>query len=539
MGFARFVILCLLFFINILHKSNNSLLSRSKNTYIYLPKLFDYVEPIDVDDIYNALREEVPGIGMFKNEIENVFKNLFNIRPQTGRYKNRNIFEKRKNRKKTTILSTQPPTLGRVTKVIWKKLSISSTQTPNVVRNWHYISRIVPTSTISTIFIIRPTTTEPSSSTAETIKSTSKINTAVFQFMPIPSSWAEDDNDDDDANSENMANYDETNEIIINFENYTYKIPYTTTPAATTVRKASSTVKNTTSTVKKTTSTVEKTTSTATNTTSCVKNITSTVKQSKNPNITIEQTTKRQLPDNYVIFNGTKKGECYRCGTDIDHTQNSLCHDIFNSNNYEYRSLAALLRATCYDNPSVRHGEKVKWPKRYDEFKLYQYTDQGLESKFYGSYSGGCFKRFLDIGNFYTQRGCRQWPPDGYRFRRGYFDHPTIEQYRRLEKKLGKSERDACVYSLHASLVPFARDVSLFARHHVCVCKGRYCNAASTIIVSFVSQILGVIYLIKYCCCYVFFYVVVHRELHNCLITEVFRATMLSSGGTKKSCAWW
>lgn len=480
MEFSHFVKLYLLLLINIFHKSNNSLLSRSKNTYLYLPQMFDYVEPIDVDDIYNTLKEEVPGIKMFKNEINKAYKNVFNTRLQTGRQANRNIFAKGINREKIMILSTRPPVTVRGKKrpdLVWNKIRQSSTHQAEMLRNWHYISRI------------RPTMTEPHTltnasnkladfldSATETSKTTSKTNTAIFQFMPVPSSWKENyDNNDVNDEDKDKDNYYETNEIIVNFENYTYKIPYTTFTTTDTV------------------------------TTTAIQATTSTVNQNQGPNTTIQQTTKRQLPDNFVIFDGTRKGQCYRCGTDTGVSQNSFCHDIFNSNHYEYRSLARLLRTTCYDNPSVRHGEKVKWPKGYDEFKLYQYTDQGLESKFYGSYSGGCFKRFLDIGNLYTQRGCRQWPPDGNRFRRGYFDHPTTEQYRRLERKLGKSERDACVYSLHASLVPFSRDVSLFARHHVCVCQERYCNSSCNICDSFVSLIVGIIYLIKCYCSYVFF----------------------------------
>lgn len=518
MEFSRFVTLYLSFFINIFHKCSNSLLSRSKNTYLYVPKQSDYVESINVDDVYNALKEEVPGIQMFKNEIGKVFKNVFNTRLQTGRQRNRNIFAKGIRRKKIMILSTESPVTvleKKVSDMVWRKIKTSSTQSPEMVRNWHYISRILPTSTTPYFFIIHSTKSEPHtatntstirtdtstirtdffSSATKTSTSTPKINTtAIFQFMPIPSSWKEDDDDDDSSSSEDdddsSDDYDDTKGIIINFENYTYKIPYTTIAPT-----------------KKVTTT---TTTQFTTTTSIVQATTTTVTHS--PNTSMEQTTKHQLPDNFVIFDGTRKAQCYRCGTDTDLSQNSFCHDVFNSDNYEYLPLTRLLRTTCYDNPSVKHGDKVKWPKGYDEFKLYQYTDEGLESKFYGSYSGGCFKRFLDIGNFHTQRGCRQWPPDGYRYRRGYYDHPTIQQYRILERKLGKTERDACVYSLHASLVPFSRDVSLFARHHVCVCTGRYCNAAYNICASFISRILGIIYLIKCYVCYEFFYFPVQDE---------------------------
>lgn len=510
MEFPHFVTLYLLFMINIFHKSN-SLLSRSKNTYLYLPQQFDYVEPIDPDDIYNVLKEEVPGIEMFKNEFDKVFKNVFNPRLQTGRQANRNIFAKGMNREKIMILSTQPPVTIREKKrldLVWGKMRTSSTQLPEMIRNWHYIRRILHTSTTPSIFIIHPTEFQVTltntsnkfadffGSTTKTNISTSKKNTANYQFVPIPPSWNEDYDTDDDKD-EDKDNFDESNQIIVNFENYTYRIPYTTVTTTETVTTTTTAIQTTTTTVQTTTTTIE--------------TFTPTVNRNQTPSIAIEQTTERQLPDNFVIFEGIRKGQCYRCGTETGLSKKSFCHDVFDSNNYDYTSLTTLLRITCYDNPSVRHGEKVKWPKGYDEFKLYQYTDQGLESKFYGSYSGGCFKRFLDIGTLHTQRGCRQWPPDGYRFRRGYFDHPTTQQYRRLEKKLGKSERDACVYSLHASLVPFSRDISLFARHHVCVCKGRYCNEASNIYASFVSSIVGIIYLLKsYYHCYFIF---LHRGM--------------------------
>lgn len=504
MIFSRFVILYLLFFINVFQKSNNSLLSRFKNTYLYLPKQSDYVEPIDIDDIYNSLKEEVPGIKMFKKEISKTYKNVFNTRVKTGRQRNRNIFAKGMNQNKIMILSTESPISVRekqVPNLVGRKIKASFTQSPEIVRNGHYTSRILSASTTPSIFDIRTTMPElhTSNSPLENRTETSNISsdiygsatettpkikttpaTSIFQFMPIPSSWKEDDDDDGNSSEDN----DETKGVVVSFENYTYKIPYNT---ITTTKQVSTTTIQVTTTTQGTTTTQV--------TTTRIQATTSTVNQNPSSNTSMEQSTKRQLPDNFVIFNGTRKAQCYRCGTDTYLSRKSFCHDVFNSNNYEYRSLTRLLRTTCYDNPSVRHGEKVKWPKGYDEFQLYQYTDQGLESKFYGSYSGGCFKRFLDISNFHTQRGCRQWPPDGYRYRRGYYDHSTTQQYRRLEWKLGKSERDACVYSLHASLVPFSRDVSLFARHHVCVCKGRYCNAASNIYVSFVSLILGIIYL--------------------------------------------
>lgn len=481
MELSRFVTLCFIFFNNLFHKSNNSLLSRSKNTYLYVPRLLDHIEPIDIDDVYDALKGEVPSIKMFRNEMEKVFKNVFKTVPKNGKQSNRRPLINRKYREKIRTKVTEPPTIEELSsESVWRK-----------TKTWHYISHIIPNSTTPNFFIRRPTISESPATTkmllldeftdyvTETSKITSKIDSkTIFKFMPIPSSWKEDQDDD---NVEDKNSYDEKNEVIVNFENYTYKIPY----SITTARK---------------TSTTEMVTTTENFTTMKQSGI-STVTQKYIPITTTEHTTKRPLADNFIIFNGTKKGQCYRCGIDKGRSQNSFCYDVFNSNKYEYQSMARFLRTICYDNPSVRHGKNVKWPLGYDKFKITQYTDEGLETKFYGSYSGGCFKRFLDIGNFHTQRGCRQWPPDGYRFRRGYVEDYTTQQYRDLEWKLGESERNACVYSLHASLVPFSRDVSLFARHHVCVCTGIYCNAAINIYSSYVRLFVGTIYLVK-CLCY-------------------------------------
>ncbi|XP_073964406.1 uncharacterized protein [Choristoneura fumiferana] len=201
---------------------------------------------------------------------------------------------------------------------------------------------------------------------------------------------------------------------------------------------------------------------------------------------------------------------CYWCGMNMTFfvPTNSLCHDAFESADYRLRSVQRFFRGKCYyTNPIYVLLDRNRWRNQVSERNLkyhgnFQgwnnfvygsyckdsngtldrkfgtwgagyYFDYGLKKNYFGQYTGGCFKRYLDVGNIYTQRGCRHyWPKNSYGLT------PMGHRFKRLELIL-RFKKEGCISTNHASLVPFNRGISLFARFHVCVCSSKYCNRAA------------------------------------------------------------
>jgi hypothetical protein len=186
---------------------------------------------------------------------------------------------------------------------------------------------------------------------------------------------------------------------------------------------------------------------------------------------------KKNLMDKYFV--GRFIAKCFWCGMNSSGIPRSpLCHDAFDSSDSRARTLARFFRAYCYKHPEGLWAmRKKKWNK-YDLTK-----SDALIKQYYGKFIGGCFKRFLDVGKVYTQRGCRaQLPPKSF--------HSSVEsselrsfashRFAKLEYPLLKTKRDMCIVSPHASLTPFNRAISLYARYHVCICNKAYCNNSNT-----------------------------------------------------------
>lgn len=152
---------------------------------------------------------------------------------------------------------------------------------------------------------------------------------------------------------------------------------------------------------------------------------------------------------------------CYYCGFETERIPRStICYNAFQSPDWRYRTLKRYYRVSCYRNPVVSGFRTVN-----------HVVDRGYKRMYHRQWMVmGCMKRHLDIGLVYTVRGCRMWTPAWSKM---YADH----RWRRLEYLL-QNETDACIFSPHASLTPFARGISLYARYHVCVCSKRYCNRA-------------------------------------------------------------
>ncbi|CAH0400696.1 unnamed protein product [Chilo suppressalis] len=189
-------------------------------------------------------------------------------------------------------------------------------------------------------------------------------------------------------------------------------------------------------------------------------------------------------------FSGTFKSKCYWCGMNTsDIPRSPLCYDVFESGDGRARTLKRFFRAYCYRNSDGHRAmRKRKWSK-------YPYEmGASLIREYYGWFTGGCFKRFLDVGKVYTQRGCRahypmrSWHTFGatsYSSRRSYAAH----RFAKLEYPLKNVKKDMCIVSPHASLTPFSRGISLYARYHVCICRKNYCNRVTRVGLGIVSDI--------------------------------------------------
>ncbi|CAH0703771.1 unnamed protein product [Spodoptera exigua] len=112
-----------------------------------------------------------------------------------------------------------------------------------------------------------------------------------------------------------------------------------------------------------------------------------------------------------------KMSNCYYCSIDEDIPRSPVCHRMFNSNEWKYRTVARYYRTVCYYNWNHRNSGAY-WP----------------------SVEGGLVKHRMA----------------------------------RLQVPLVDAINTTCITSPHASLTPFHRGISLWARYHVCVCKAPY-----------------------------------------------------------------
>lgn len=150
------------------------------------------------------------------------------------------------------------------------------------------------------------------------------------------------------------------------------------------------------------------------------------------------------------LYRPKQKASCYYCGLDVGNLSTPYCYDVFGNSDNRLHRLRNRLKIKCFRGTSK--------PK--------------LGNKYYSpDFIGGCYKRYLDIGTTYNERGCRKSPPETGN------SYASV-RLAKLEILLDNIE-DGCVASPHASLTPFSRPISLYVRYHVCVCNTRYCNHAS------------------------------------------------------------
>lgn len=167
------------------------------------------------------------------------------------------------------------------------------------------------------------------------------------------------------------------------------------------------------------------------------------------------------------------KSRCYRCGLNETKIPMPYCYNIFTSSDHKLRSQRNRFKIKCIKNSESKQ----------------------IRNTYYGPwFRGGCFKRFLDVGTEYTERGCRTFKPTkGKSF--------ASKRFVKLESLLNEFE-DGCVISPHASITPFSRAISLYARYHVCVCSQRYCNSCNKLhnlpIIQFMLQLMSIFYILCY-----------------------------------------
>lgn len=158
---------------------------------------------------------------------------------------------------------------------------------------------------------------------------------------------------------------------------------------------------------------------------------------------TLKRRKKKKSKKHPILRRQNKKPPkwlCYECGLQNKTLGDKWCHDAFDSPDGRYYGMRRNFMKLCPGAP----GDK---------------------------FFGGCFKRYLDVGSMYDERGCRHTVPiKGKSY--------ASKRYWNMEKML-KNEINKCVVSPFAILTPFSRTVYLFARFHVCVCKGKLCNGSS------------------------------------------------------------
>lgn len=145
----------------------------------------------------------------------------------------------------------------------------------------------------------------------------------------------------------------------------------------------------------------------------------------------------RALPVVAFLRRANSTARCYTCGMNNTGLSNETCFDIFERGDESEKYLMRKYRTKCNGSTFI----------------------------------GGCFKRYLDVGHDYNERGCRTMPP---MMGKSYASKRLMS----LEYVL-HTQTDGCVGSPHAVLTPFSRAISLFVRYYVCVCSTRYCNKAT------------------------------------------------------------
>ncbi|XP_073964572.1 uncharacterized protein [Choristoneura fumiferana] len=173
--------------------------------------------------------------------------------------------------------------------------------------------------------------------------------------------------------------------------------------------------------------------------------------------------TTTTTPKSWPMTEDTGKviAKCFVCGMDVPGIpRESQCADAFAP---DYLPGASLIYAPTHVSRYKKHCKYLDMPT---------WHVNGTEGRsMWGKWDGGCSVRWVDISGVYTQRSCRA------RHKPAIGRHFVSKRLAKMEYALNMMD-NGCIGSAQASLVPFSRGISLFARFYACVCTGTYCNAA-------------------------------------------------------------
>ncbi|XP_026736427.1 uncharacterized protein LOC113499987 [Trichoplusia ni] len=159
------------------------------------------------------------------------------------------------------------------------------------------------------------------------------------------------------------------------------------------------------------------------------------------------------------------EARCFQCGLNTSEIPYApSCHHVFDTPDRTFHSQRRFYKVICKNEDDDDRVLKSREP--VGDINDYYVVPPDK------TYRGGCFKRFLDLGELYNERGCRTMLP-----LRG--NSLASIRLMRLERSMAAID-EGCVSSPHASLTPFSKAVSLYSRYHVCVCIGEFCNRATT-----------------------------------------------------------
>ncbi|XP_049882447.1 uncharacterized protein LOC126378297 [Pectinophora gossypiella] len=179
---------------------------------------------------------------------------------------------------------------------------------------------------------------------------------------------------------------------------------------------------------------------------------------------TVLSTTETPVPttDAYTNLTGTIMGKCFVCGlVEPEMPRSAPCADAFAGDFLPLVPVDPTARANI-----AKYRKYCRW------MNSAQYVINASDPRtMWGRWTGGCSVRWIDLNGIYTQRTCRN------RHRAVMGRHFVSHRMAKLEMALQNVD-NGCIISPVASLVPISRGVSLYARFHVCVCTGNWCNRA-------------------------------------------------------------
>ncbi|KAG7301885.1 hypothetical protein JYU34_013293 [Plutella xylostella] len=183
--------------------------------------------------------------------------------------------------------------------------------------------------------------------------------------------------------------------------------------------------------------------------------------------------------------------KCYRCGSTYlkEHVipMDTYCHDMFSSDWTQGLPLgwSFFPSGQYYD---IRDGV----------LHYYQSNMTMCEGYYPNNQRPFCYKRFLDVGDNFIQRGCHQEMTVKTREDYKNIDKTSISwKLRRIQKVLvdrmeRTGEKSACLSSTSQILTKFNMEVTMPVYYHVCLCTSDFCNGCERVVMYWVCFVVVV-----------------------------------------------